>query len=275
MKKNSKKRVLLSSVAMLMVGAVSLGTATYAWFTQDTSATANGVNVKTSKMSSLQIASATGEYGSGFTYANVSSTMKPASSLDATNWFKATAANASGFAADDATTVTAVEANEKAQYVYVEQLNILNAGKASVENVKIEVTGFNDHNYLRFALVPAADKGTGKGFLDAENDGFDKNVYALDATAYAPISTEGVIPGTDAAKITPIAKDTGKSTFTITVDDGTLDAGEDYHYNLYVWFEGQDEDCKNANAGTGTTDGTNSTPNGLTFTVTGDPVTEG
>ena len=67
MKKNSKKRVLLSSVAMLMVGAVSLGTATYAWFTQDTSATANGVNVKTSKMSSLQIASATGKYGSGFT----------------------------------------------------------------------------------------------------------------------------------------------------------------------------------------------------------------
>jgi hypothetical protein len=61
MKKNSKKKVLLSSVAMLMVGAVSLGTATFAWFTNNKIVTADGMNVTSAAARGLQITGTNGE----------------------------------------------------------------------------------------------------------------------------------------------------------------------------------------------------------------------
>ena len=55
MKANSKRRVLVSSLSMLLVATVSLGAATYAWFTSNTTATAQGINVKTIQASELVI----------------------------------------------------------------------------------------------------------------------------------------------------------------------------------------------------------------------------
>lgn len=46
MKTKSRKRLLISSVAMLLVAMLALGTATFAWFTQNTSATANEFSAK-------------------------------------------------------------------------------------------------------------------------------------------------------------------------------------------------------------------------------------
>lgn len=51
MKTTSRKRLLISSVAMLLVAMLALGTATFAWFTQNTSATANEFSAKTVKAS--------------------------------------------------------------------------------------------------------------------------------------------------------------------------------------------------------------------------------
>ena len=45
----TRKRALISSVAMLLVAMIALGTATFAWFTRSTSTTAEGLNVKTIK----------------------------------------------------------------------------------------------------------------------------------------------------------------------------------------------------------------------------------
>ena len=41
--KKSRKRLLISSIAMLLVAMLALGTATFAWFTQNTTATASGI----------------------------------------------------------------------------------------------------------------------------------------------------------------------------------------------------------------------------------------
>ena len=60
MKTNSRKRLLVSSVAMLLVAMLALGTATYAWFTQNTQATADNLSVKTVKASELKLAAKTG-----------------------------------------------------------------------------------------------------------------------------------------------------------------------------------------------------------------------
>lgn len=264
MKTTSKKRLLVSSVAMLLVAMLALGTATFAWFTQNTSATADGITVRTSKTSSLKIADDTRDYGTSFTYTDVQSVMLPASSINGANWYTAVAVDATGKANTTATPTTitldtpsSLEQNNK--YVFVDQLNIQNAGEVAVKNIKITMANFNSHNYLRVALVPVSAKGQ---CLPVDATAFRTHVYAADATAYNPIKDDGSYSTAQADKITPIA---AGSTKVITIAD-PLAAGAELHYNLYVWFEGQDPDCKDANAGTGVSN--------LQFTVEGTPVSE-
>lgn len=266
MKANSRRRVLISSIAMLLVALVALSTATFAWFTEDTDAVADGIKVKTSQQSSLQIAPAAGTFGSGFSYGFENTAMMPASSLNGGDWFSAVAKDANNFAAGEASSVKAITENMN-KYVFVDQLNVKNAGQITVNDVIVTVTGFEGHNYARFALVPATANAKGAPFIltpDTTDDAearvpFGDYVYANDATAYAPLYEEGVIPGDSATKITPSAVTTS---YTIDLAD-SLEANEEIYFNLYVWFEGQDADCNTGNAGTGF--------DNLTFTVSGTP----
>ncbi len=262
MKTTSRKRLLVSSVAMLLVAMLALGTATFAWFTQNTSATADGLTVRTSKTSSLKISDDTRDYDTSFTYTDVQSVMLPASSINGANWYTAVADGANGVATKAPSTITLDTPENLGQnnkYVFVDQLNIQNAGEVEVRNIKITMANFNSHNYLRVALVPVSAKGE---CLPVDATAFKTNVYAADATAYNPIKADGTYSTAQADKITPIA---AGSTKVITIAD-PLAAGAELHYNLYVWFEGQDPDCKDANAGTGVSN--------LQFTVEGTPVSE-
>lgn len=262
MKTNSRKRLLVSSVAMLLVAMLALGTATYAWFTQNTSATADGITVRTSKTSSLKISDDTRAYDTSFTYTDVQNVMLPSSSINGANWYSTVADNDTGVSTSDPTAITLdtpSQINQNNKYVFVDQLNIQNAGEVSVEDIKITMANFNAHNYLRVALVPVSAKGQ---CLEVDATAFKSNVYAADATAYNPIKADGSYSTAIADKITPIAAGTTK---VITISD-PLPAGQELHYNLYVWFEGQDPDCKDANAGTGVSN--------LQFTVEGTPVSE-
>ena len=51
----TRKRALISSVAMLLVAMIALATATFAWFTKSTTATADQIKVQTIKASELVI----------------------------------------------------------------------------------------------------------------------------------------------------------------------------------------------------------------------------
>ena len=55
MKTTSRKRLLISSVAMLLVAMLALGTATFAWFSTSTTAKANNLKVQTIQSSNLLI----------------------------------------------------------------------------------------------------------------------------------------------------------------------------------------------------------------------------
>ena len=133
----TKKRALISSVAMLLVAIIALGTATFAWFTQNTQATADQLSVKTIKASELQISKTTGEWGDQIHYDYVGKVLKPASSVDGTNWFTAVAQDKGGYEAQTDVDATDIS-NSLGGYVFKEQLNVRNNGKAAVENVKIK-----------------------------------------------------------------------------------------------------------------------------------------
>ena len=60
MKTTSRKRLLISSVAMLLVAMLALGTATFAWFSTSTTAKANNLKVQTIQASNLLIRKGTG-----------------------------------------------------------------------------------------------------------------------------------------------------------------------------------------------------------------------
>ena len=68
MKQTSRKKVLLSSVAMMMVATVSLGSATFAWFTSSSEARADGMFLRSTKVSELQVSSKNLGWGSHVDY---------------------------------------------------------------------------------------------------------------------------------------------------------------------------------------------------------------
>lgn len=259
-KKSFKKKALLSSLSMLMVATVAVGSATFAWFTSSTTADTEGLAVHTSKASKLEISSATGTWGTHINYKSGDKLLLPTSSINGSNWYSANATAADRFAA---TTYNSI--SDLTNYVYKEQLNIKNSADATgaaVENVQIKMTWpANDSEtdgYLRVALVEAAAKGVDEGFADGA--AFTDKIIASAAEKYYPVKADGTVGDTDADSFTPEA---GPSTMTAVVTVGELAPQVAKYYNLYVWFEGQDDDCYDANAGLTIPD--------IKFEVTGTP----
>lgn len=252
MKAKSRRRLLVSSVAMLLVAMIALGTATYAWFTTNTTSYADEINATTTKASTLVISKSDKDWKThvqyGFGTTTAEKIMYPASSVNGTNWWKADALDGTGKV--DTTTLAAATGTD---YIFKEELNVKNDGQAKVTKITIKFSKLaTASDYARVALVPKA----GSADVVTSNGTFASSVYAKDTEAYNPINAGGT-----AADATTI---TCKSTCTVSVPD--LDAGKMAYYDLYIWFEGQDKDCTNANSGQKIPD--------LRFDVTGEPVTE-
>lgn len=259
-KKSFKKKALLSSLSMLMVATVAVGSATFAWFTSSTTADTEGLAVHTSKASKLEISSANGTWGTHINYKSGDKLLLPTSSINGSNWYSANATAADNFAATKYNSIS-----DLTNYVYKEQLNIKNSADstgAAVEKVQIKMQWpANDSGkdgYLRVALVEAAAKGENKGF--AAGAAFTDKIIASAAEKYFPVKADGTVGDKDADSITPVA---GPSTMTAVVTVGELAPQAAKYYNLYVWFEGQDDDCCDANAGLTIPD--------IKFEVTGTP----
>lgn len=282
MKTKSRKRLLISSVAMLLVAMLALGTATFAWFTQDSTVIAREFGAKTVKASELKLSSKKIAWTENLVY-NYDEVLKPVSTVNGKTWFTAVAAG-KGNSAASVTTAKELTGTDIPAYAIVDQLNIKNFGGAAVDNVTINFT-LKEHDakdfdaanrYLRIALVKVDSQGDTSGDYATK---FAKSVYAVgDDTAPAieslvteknPTTGEVIVKDIKTKDISAIASKNGN----ISIPVGPLGAyNEDNesscaaYYNLYAWFEGQDDDCKDANAG-------NKMPK-IQFTVTGDTVNQ-
>ncbi len=255
MKNTFRKSSLITSVALLLIAIVALSGATFAWFSTSTQSTASGINATTTAASSLEIADSSKQWGTSVDYefgtANAKQKMIPASSANGTNWYTANSIDGTG--AVKADTISSVAATNK-EYVFKQELNIKNTGAVTVNGVTITINGLaGESDFARIALVPKA--GT-----DAitTNGTFAECVYANSAETYYPVKADGSIDNSETSNAVSI---TAKTDTEITVGD--LDAGQMAFYDLYVWFEGQDAQCTNANSGQELA--------GISFTVTGTP----
>lgn len=282
----TKKRALISSVAMLLVAIIALGTATFAWFTRSTTATARGINVRTIKASELEISDVKKNWGTNVNYKvgydenltkQTSRVLMPVSSANGNDWYTTNAELKDSYAAKAGTQASLVEANDAPQYYFADQLNVRNNGDAAVNNVQISFelnSASTKRGYYRIALVPVTttDEATTLAPVTAEkffaNSKVGNDTLNTLTNIYGQVDTDGyqALTGPDVSNNLSTKVMPNKAT-TVNVGrlEGKTEAKTDTkYYNLYVWFEGQDKDCKDANAGAEIPD--------ITFTVTGDTV---
>lgn len=271
MKTTSRKRLLISSVAMLLVAMLALGTATFAWFTTDTTTQATGISVQTSKKSLLLVSSRTSEWTDNLNYNfgtdAAKKLLQPASSYDGANWYKAQAVNGMSGVATSGEKITGVGTTAAEGNVFCNMLNVKNTGAETATNVTItanisETAVTSGKNYLRVALVPSdctADTGRGTATVASAQE-FRDNIYSAGADAAKPVEYVGAGVADREGAIKAAASDVSTQGSSISVNAGDLNQNDAKYYMLIVWFEGQDVDCQDAYAG-------NDMPN-ITFTIT-------
>lgn len=258
--KTNRKKMLLSSIAMLLVALVALGSATYAWFTISKSVYADKMKVQAIAPAGIEISNtkssgAWTQYNPEYVdFSNTAITLNPVSwnvageggGLTATPYVPegAVTADGTGYAGTykavsaygtDATTQNGSKEEYKGSYFAVYDMSVRakedasgNATKRTGCTAKVEYTNSSNEDasgYIRCAVVEA---GTLKGTYGAA--AASGNNQAVNGTAAAT------------AKVNQTLTAYG-NTVSISNIDGT---GKDY--KLIVWFEGYDPDCKDDNA---------------------------
>ena len=235
--KKSRKKILLSSIAMLLVALVALGSATFAWFSVSKTVTADGMQVQAIAAAGLEISntSATSAFGTTKSFGQSSNPVQ----LKPVSWDGVTtngfipdgnvAANGGAYtgafkSAGSMAPATSGDPSTGANsYVSVYDVWVRSAeesGARSAHNVsaKVTITGAN----ASFARVMLVDGTTTKAIYADEADnsasvvkavGSEKSTYTL--TAH---QTDVSVTGTDTTA-------TGKA------------------FKLYVWFDGEDDAC--------------------------------
>lgn len=246
MKTTSRKRLLISSVAMLLVAMLALGTATFAWFTTSTNPYADNFSAKTTKQSTLLLSdsSRTG-WTSHLDYV-VNKTMFPASG-NGTSWVKGTASNSLTGVIDQSTLQAVAPSPAQgvipSDYLFAQELNLKNNGTADIKDVSIDFYLNTSDNkdaaeYARVALVPIdGTKVNADDYVALGN-----NVYSTTTKTYNPIIKTDGTEGTQISTKTTFHVD-------VTTGDEVMKPDEVRYYKLYVWFEGQDKNCVDALSG--------------------------
>lgn len=264
MKAKSRRRLLISSVAMLLVAMLALGTATFAWFTTTASIDATNLGFQTTKSSYLQLSKANLQWqNNSLDYAYSGKNLIPASSANGTDWYSAVATSATSYAATSYSPLEGTAAiGTNGSNVIAEMLNIKNAGTKAINSVTITVKSVTAYNspLMRVALVPctAAQSAAQTDYTKypamstTSGSAFKDCIYGSGASQNASPSATSSTRTVN--KWYPIEKDSdtaGKVSTTeysvksainsLSVNVGNMPANTVKSYRLYIWFEGQDQ----------------------------------
>jgi len=239
-----RKKALLSSVAMLLVAIVALGSATFAWFTANPTVTAEGFSAQASTAAGLAILSATEKtyYGDSpvWDYDTIINCKADAQETDASfafaapasydyitngasSFYTTTAAEEDDYEAEDITKATTTTAFYS-ENIYFK--STVAGHSATVARAKVTLTGTSD---------PMA--ATVRAMLK------DQNGNVLGTWTIAGAGNKYITAGPT------LSSDNFTATASGTYVNTNLTAtstGNDY-VTLYVWIDGEDEACKTTN----------------------------
>lgn len=256
MRKTMRKSALLSSIAMLIVSAIVLTSATYAWFSSskvvEVKSLAAEVKVSTGLLISVQHGD---DWGTSVDFKNADEVKSgwgagypevfdPVSTADGNNWISA-------IYEDEALTVKEAIPGEDGTFVAVPLWITgpeMTKGAPTVVKATVDFTGTTANSAtarcLKFALVRADETG--------EAAATGAYTEAVAATPNADNKFMGVSAAgeTDTTENSAYVTDGGKDINELGLNDieFTIDAGtstdKPMMFIAYLWIEGNDADCK-------------------------------
>ena len=259
MKKTSRK--LFAAVASLGLAVAATVGSTYAWFSMNQSVTATGMTVKAVASSTLLISKSSstistegatkGKLETGLStqsYTAAASALKPASTVDGTNWFTAEAQESNASTAKTGSYAAVTSGLENYRLQSTMYLQTFDSSKpiaaeytASTQKLVVEsitVTG-GDSTDLSNAFRALIVCDSTKIFVAPTRTAAITN---QGVTAVAPskseLSTKATVSGIAEGVATLGAGNT-------LVD--TVNFNQVYTVNVYLYFDGEDADCKSDN----------------------------
>ena len=267
METKALKKQLGAAIAMVLVAAIALGAATFAWFVNNNAVTATGVDVSTSSaVPNLYINSTGQTTGEMSTKDNNNpSLLYPVSTNDAVNFYETkhwTSGTGNNAVADQYQSAIARESDKNVYADYTFTLGVSN-GKMNV---------YFDSSDIATTLAANTQMGTAGRFAikfgdgewklfkvkgNATNNGYYTDKAATEDTDYwvtgAGDSTKVIKAGyTNMAKYSGSVDGQGQVQIDKGVDplatiDSTKNEGK-VTVTVRVWYEGCDKDCVSENA---------------------------
>lgn len=246
--KNTRK--LIPALAMLLVSAVMMSTASFAWFSMNTSVSATGMSVTATVPASLYIDTDIGMANQSFAKAalnNGATSLLPSSSEDATKWYSAIAASGDSYVANSAgykDISGAIASYRRLDTFYVKSINdTTNFEKFGVTGITVEdgaaITGVADgnENLLKALKVMVVVTDTTSNTV-------------LGIGHYAPKSTTTVTNSfvTNANQLSGETRNFLGTSTCATQGIGTLTKNVVYKVDVYTYFDGEDVNCNSNNA---------------------------
>ena len=258
-----RKRMLLSSVAMLLVALVALGSATFAWFNIRPDAKATGLSAATTKASSLQIKELySDDWASEITFD--SNNYSPGNlnpvTFSGSAWKYAPAdAYDMGYATDSTKLETITEPGTSSTYaawstVYVKYGETTSPASAE-KDLLLTITapsGTSTANALKFIRVAVKPVALATSAND-DSVALGSTVQIVAPAANSDFSadpTKWVKPAAGEDAPTPAAGDSASnSVFGTAINLGNMTNGTIYGFKIFAYYEGTDPDCIDSNAG--------------------------
>ena len=244
---------LVPALCLLLISALLLGTSTYAWFSMNTTVTAQGMAVKARAEDGLVISNAAaGTYNqTADSVKTTAAELYPGSTADLSNWWHSVSTNpAAANTQQSYTEGTAWSANSGAYgnyvvhdfYIRSSSAEALTVGSLDITSVTVTVNGGGALQ----DLSPALRVGI---MIDGDTTNNNQNTYIFAPVTGADTACT-IQPGTPTGS-TPVAYtgtgriDVSESTPTVNTAVTSIPArtSNGTHVQIFVWFEGEDSHC--------------------------------
>lgn len=262
---NSLKKQLVAAVAMVLVAAVALGSSTYAWFAANNKVQATGMSVQAQGETGIVIKSKDNTNSVWATTASAemenAAKLYPTSTVDLSKWYHAKSDNPNKALKE---TMTASDYEILAttdNYVVTKTFKIRSAAQAvPVTDVKLAI------NKVEVKQKTNKSESLDKSIRVGVKVGTEYYVYAPLAVTDFILAAKYI---TDNKTYTEKKSASPDNADQFTLTNNTIPANDDacIEAEIYLWFEGEDENCKSTNI-TATLDNLDVTVDFVTVPVT-------